>query len=138
MSVHNEAAALRANASFYRAFTAGDYAAMSQLWAERAPLICLHPGAPALFGREAVLDSWRQVLSSPPGFVMRCDHARVHLIGELAIVTCYEGNDDRPAHLAATNVFIIEDGAWRMLHHHAGPLSTPIRRPTPSAPASVN
>jgi ketosteroid isomerase-like protein len=124
----SEAEILRANASFYRAFTAGDYAAMSQLWAKRTPLICFHPGAPALFGRELVLESWRQILREPPPFEMRCDHARAQLIGELAIVTCYEGNGEHPAHLGATNVFAREDGAWRLVHHHAGPLSAPIPR----------
>jgi ketosteroid isomerase-like protein len=123
-----EAEILRANASFYRAFTAGDYIAMSQLWAARTPLLCVHPGAPVLIGREQVLESWRQILSEPLPFQMRCDHARVQVMGELAIVTCYEGNDAQPAHLAATNVFTREDGAWRLVHHHAGPLSTPIAK----------
>jgi ketosteroid isomerase-like protein len=126
-------AVLRANADFYRAFSAGDYGAMTRLWAERHSLACLHPGAPALIGREPVLESWRQILGEPLPFTMRCDHARAELIGSLAIVTCYEGNDDQPAHLVATNVFAREDGAWRMVHHHAGPLSTPIRLPATSS-----
>jgi ketosteroid isomerase-like protein len=124
-----EAEVLQANARFYRAFTAGDYPAMTRLWAERAPCLCFHPGAPALIGREPVLESWRQILREPPPFEMRCDHARAQLFGELAIVTCYEGNGEHPAHLAATNVFTREDGAWRMVHHHVGPLGTPIHRP---------
>jgi ketosteroid isomerase-like protein len=60
---------------------------------------------------------------------MRCDHARAQLFGELAIVTCYEGNGEHPAHLAATNLFTREDGVWRLVHHHAGPLSAPIPKP---------
>lgn len=42
---------------------------------------------------------------------------------------CYEGIEAQPAHLAATNAFVLEDGAWRMVHHHAGPLSQPIPEP---------
>ena len=124
-----EAAILIANASFYRAFSKGDYAAMSALWASRASVACLHPTSPALLGRDAVLESWRQILRQSPSFEMRCDRPVVHLAGETAFVTCYEGNGDQPAHLAATNVFVLEDGTWRMVHHHAGPLGSPIPRP---------
>ncbi len=128
-----EASVLGANATFYRAFTGGDYAAMSELWAQRAPVTCLHPGAPVVVGRSAVLDTWRQLLGGSSRIELRCDQPLVHLLGEAAIVTCYEGTGDDPAHLAATNVFVREDGAWRMVHHHAGPLSRPARRPPSSS-----
>ena len=125
-----EAAVLRANARFYQAFSQGDAAAMSGLWAESVPVVCLHPMTPALIGRSAVLESWREILREPPPFALRCDHPAVHLVhAEVAMVTCYEGNGDHPAHLAATNVFALEDGRWRMIHHHAGPLAVPIARP---------
>jgi len=99
-------------------------------------MVCLHPGARALFGRTAVLDSWRQILDGTPRFELRCDQPSVHVIGDAAIVTCYEGGGDQPAHLAATNVFVLEDDSWRMVHHHAGPISSPLPRPGP--PLSVN
>jgi ketosteroid isomerase-like protein len=124
-----DAAILRANESFYRAFSAGDYAAMERVWAAHAPVSCLHPGLPALVGRETVMQSWRQILAQSGQIVMRCDHARVQLFGESAVVTCYEGNGDEPAHLAATNVFVREGDEWRMVHHHAGPLARAIARP---------
>lgn len=94
----------------------------------RAPVACFHPGSPALVGRPAVLESWRQILGGCPGFALRCDQPVAHVVGDAAIVTCYEGSDDDPAHLAATNVFVFEDGTWRMVHHHAGPLSRPVAR----------
>jgi ketosteroid isomerase-like protein len=126
-----ESAILDANATFYRAFTNGDYAAMSQLWAQRAPVTCFHPAARALIGRVAVLESWRQILGGTSRLELRCDQAVVRLVGDAAIVTCYEGSDDEPAHLAATNVFVLEDGSWHMVHHHAGPISRPVPRPRP-------
>jgi ketosteroid isomerase-like protein len=131
-----EAAILDANATFYRAFTDGDYAAMSELWALRAPAVCLHPGARALMGRRQVLDSWRQILGGTSRFELRCDRPVVRCAGDAAIVICYEANGDQPAHLAATNVFVLEDGHWRMVHHHAGPISSPVPRPSPGL--SVN
>jgi ketosteroid isomerase-like protein len=131
-----QAEVLDANATFYRSFTDGDYAAMSELWAQRAPVTCFHPAARALIGRSAVLDTWRQILGGPSRLKLRCDQPIVRVIGETAIVICYEGSNDEPAHLAATNVFVLEDGRWRMVHHHAGPISRAVPRSGPSR--SVN
>jgi ketosteroid isomerase-like protein len=124
-----ETAIQHANESFYAAFSRGDYDAMARVWAAEAPLSCVHPGLPAIVGREAVMSSWRQILSEGTPLEMRCDYAQVHLYGETAIVNCYEANGEQPAHLAATNVFIFERADWRMVHHHAGPLARTIARP---------
>jgi len=120
-----EAAVLQANQAFYQAFSSGDYAAMSELWARAAPVACLHPGAPLLAGRAAVLASWRQILAVAPSIEMVAREPRVCLLGDTALVTCFEANGARPAHLIATNVFVWEEERWRIVHHHAGPLSTP-------------
>ena len=131
-----QAEVLEANATFYRAFSNGDYVAMSELWAQRAPVTCFHPGSRALVGRSAVLDTWKQILGGPPHLQLRCDQPIVRVLGEMAFVICYEGSDDEPAHLAATNVFVLEEGRWRMVHHHAGPISRPVPRSAP--PRAVN
>jgi ketosteroid isomerase-like protein len=120
-----EAAILQANQAFYQAFSRGDFAAMGELWARAAPVACLHPGAPLLSGRAAVLGSWRQILNVAPSFEMVAREPRVCLLGDAAFVTCLEANGKRPAHLIATNVFVWEEERWRMVHHHAGPLTTP-------------
>jgi ketosteroid isomerase-like protein len=127
---------LLANAAFYRAFNGGDADAMCALWAERAPIACFHPGSPALLGRDAVLGSWREILRGPPPFQLRCDRPAVQVLGDVAIVTCYEGNGSRPAHLAATNVWVFEGGRWLMVHHQAGPLSGPL--PKVRSPSTLN
>jgi ketosteroid isomerase-like protein len=85
--------------------------------------------SPVLVGRDAVLGSWQQILRDVPPVAMRCDQAVVHLVGDSALVVCYEGNGERPAHLTATNAFVREAGRWRMVHHHASPLARPIPRP---------
>jgi hypothetical protein len=106
---------------------------MSALWSKHSRVSCLHPGAPLLLGREAVLASWQAILKETPPFRLRCDSPVVQLLGSVAVVLCYEGGDIDPAHLAATNVFVLENGDWRMTHHHAGPLS----HPTPAARGSA-
>jgi ketosteroid isomerase-like protein len=116
---------LAANARFYRAFSEGDLASMNALWAEQAPVACLHPGQPLLLGRDAVLRAWREILEHQRGIELSSQEPRVQLFGDTAIVYCYEAVSDQPAHLAATNVFVLEGPAWRMVHHHAGPLAEP-------------
>lgn len=127
------AAVLQANGAFYEAFSNADVAAMTELWAKHAHVACFHPAAPAVLGREAVLASFRQILRHAPPGRMRCEEAVVTVLDGTAIVTCYEGSGEQPAHLAATNVFVLEEGAWRMVHHHAGVLAKPIPRTTSSS-----
>jgi ketosteroid isomerase-like protein len=121
----SESAVLAANARFYRAFSEGDLASMNALWAEHAPVACLHPGQPLLLGRDAVLRAWRDILEHQPGIELSGQEPSVQLFGDTAIVYCYEAASDQPAHLAATNVFVLEGRTWRMVHHHAGPLAEP-------------
>jgi hypothetical protein len=108
---------LAANKSFYRAFAAGDMAAMNALWSPRAEVTCIHPGWQALLERVAVMNSWQAILASPPA--VRCLGARAFVEKDRAYVICYETVGD--GMLVATNVFSCEGGAWLMIHHQAGP-----------------
>ena len=112
---------LAANKGFYRAFAGRDVAAMAQLWAVRAPVACVHPGWPALSGRDAVLTAWQQILSNPASPRVRCHKEQVFLYGEVGFVICQELLEQ--GMLVATNVFVREDAAWRMVHHQASPLA---------------
>ena len=109
---------LAANLAFYEAFAAGDADAMEDLWASGSPVACTHPGYTVVHGRRDVLASWSQVLSAPPP--IRCMQPVAHLLGDAGFVTCVEVVGDIA--LAATNVFVREDGGWRLVHHHAGPI----------------
>lgn len=110
---------LAANAAFYDAFTRGDVTVMESLWAERAMVACVHPGRIPLFGRAAVLESWQVILTGPARPQITCRNAVVHPLGQnAAFVVCVEVLAGGP--LAATNVFVREDGAWKLVQHHAG------------------
>jgi len=108
---------LAANEAFYDAFRREDAAAMDEIWARRAPVACVHPGWDALLGRGRVMASWLAIMENgaPP---IRCVAPRVQRLGEVAFVICEEHVDG--GRLIATNVFVHEDGRWRMVHHHAG------------------
>ncbi|MBL8805334.1 MAG: nuclear transport factor 2 family protein [Rhodospirillales bacterium] len=111
-------AILFANEAFYRAFADRDFPAMSDLWAETAACVCIHPGWPALTGRREVLASWERILAGDTPAI-DCRLPELHFAGETAFVVGYEvvGRD----WLVATNAFVRERGRWRMVFHQAGP-----------------
>jgi ketosteroid isomerase-like protein len=129
-------AVLAANLEFYQAFTMRDLVAMEALWARQAPVSCIHPGWPPLAGRDAVMESWQGILANPDAPKIACYDERVSLYGETALVLCEE--ELAGGTLVASNLFVREDGAWKIAHHHAGQLVT-RRRPrqrTPPPPRS--
>jgi ketosteroid isomerase-like protein len=113
-----DVAVLFANEAFYAAFTGRDLQAMDQVWSHRETITCIHPGWTPLFGREAVMESWRAILTNPQSPEITVSGANATVLGEVAYVLCYEHLSD--AVLIATNVFVREDGWWRLVHHQAG------------------
>jgi hypothetical protein len=126
-------AVLAANLEFYRAFAVRDLVAMDRLWARQAPVTCVHPGWNALRDRTSVMDSWHSILSNPAAPRIACFDEQVFLHGDVALVLCEEELEGGT--LAASNLFVREDGDWRLLHHHAGQIvsrQAEPRRPPPS------
>jgi ketosteroid isomerase-like protein len=128
-------AVLNANLDFYRAFNERSLKTMEALWAKNAPVLCVHPGWTAVTGRESVLQSWRAILANPDSPRVMCHDDRAFLYGDIAIVQCEEELDS--GHLVATNMFVREDGDWKLIHHQASPLivrgpEERQRRPSPT------
>ena len=113
-----QAAVLFANDAFYVAFTTRDSDAMNDLWARSVPVTCVHPGWNVVAGRDGVMESWRAILGNPKSPQIACRQATAHVLGDIAYVVCFETIET--SHLVATNVFVREDGVWRMVHHQAG------------------
>ncbi len=120
-TIPTEIEVLEANGAFYRAFSARDIAAMEVVWAAAAPVTCIHPGWDVLRGREAVLGSWRGILGGAGAPDIRWSRAFAEVHGDVAVVVCREHVSGGV--LVATNVFVHETGAWRMVHHQASPLA---------------
>lgn len=114
-------AILFANEAFYRAFADRDLAAMEELWARDAPVLCIHPGWAPLTERDAVMASWRAILTGRHPPAIRCRHPEVFQYGDVAVVACYEVID--ASFLIATNVFARRQGRWKMVHHQGGPVN---------------
>jgi ketosteroid isomerase-like protein len=115
-------AILAMNEEFYSSFNRKDGDAMDAVWAQRDDVSCIHPGWNVLRGREPVVDSWRAILGNPNQPRIVIGGAEVTMLGDAAVVVCRELVAGSP--LAATNVFVREDGAWRLMHHQSGPVSS--------------
>ncbi|MDA7946021.1 MAG: nuclear transport factor 2 family protein [Hyphomicrobiaceae bacterium] len=113
---------LAANEAFYVAFRSKDLDAMDAIWAKKTKVSVIHPGWNTLVGRDEVMASWHRIIKSGGAPEIHAIQPIVLLTGASAVVLCYEKADG--SYLAATNVFVQEDGAWRMIHHHAGPAPT--------------
>ena len=112
-------AILFANESFYRAFAARDAAAMDALWATGVPVACVHPGWAPLTDRAAVMQSWRNILGNANAPRVVCRSPRLFRYGDVAAVICFEMIEDQ--FLVATNLFVRQASAWKLVHHQAGP-----------------
>jgi len=118
--MNDEADILAANAAYYDAFTMADFPAMRRIWADD-DVSCIHPGWPTLISRQEILESYRQILGNPHQERIEHRHETVMVSGDEARVFCVEFVGG--AALAATNMFRRVNGAWRMIHHQAGPIA---------------
>ena len=116
MTTSDHDAVLAANRAFYRAFVARDLKAMDALWASIGAVACIHPGWDALVGRDAVMASWADIFAQPTAISCRDEQVLIH--GDSACVICHEALGGGV--LVATNLYVRQDGAWRLIHHHAG------------------
>ena len=119
----DRAEVLAANKAFYAAFRAADFEAMDVLWSRNREVTVFHPNWPGISGRQDVMESWFRIMieGSPPDIEPAAPV--VILTRMTALVICDELIGDN--RMIATNVFVKEDGAWRMTHHQATQLPEP-------------
>jgi hypothetical protein len=116
----SEEAALEAYERFYQAFNLKDVTMMDDAWAAAHAVTCVHPGWNVLEGREDVLDSWHSILGNPNQPRIVTGGATATVFGDVAVLVCRELVAGSP--LVATNVFVLEEDQWRLLHHQSGPV----------------
>ena len=121
----------RVNQRFYDAFERLDLTAMDSVWAERSDVTCIHPGWAPIVGRERVIAAWVGIFRGTERIRFRLRDPRIFVAGDTAWVIVVEeieaAQADGLVHAFAqtTNLFRREDGAWRMVHHHASPMAAP-------------
>jgi ketosteroid isomerase-like protein len=113
-----------AEQAFYQAFERAELASMMAVWADDDGIICIHPGAPRLEGRELVREAWRQVFEGGNALRFQLTDVRytqdsllaIHLVREEISV-----DGELASVMLTTNVYQFVDGSWRMTLHHASP-----------------
>ncbi len=119
----------QAHDAFYAALNAniaGDTRPMHLVWATAHQATNLGPFGGMLIGRDAVLAQFdAEAAMGMSGTVVPED---VHMLeaGDMGFSTCVERGvgfrtgDGEPVdvHHRVTNVFVREDGEWRIVHHH--------------------
>ena len=119
-----------ANAEFYAAFEALDLDRMAAVWADDDGIGCVHAGWPLLRGRAAVMRSWALIIANTSYIQFVLTDVNVQQFGDQALVTCGENiltADDESGFLAAgsvvaSNLFVRQDGRWRLWLHHGSPV----------------
>jgi ketosteroid isomerase-like protein len=134
MNAEAEAVEL-ANHELYAAVEAADLDRMAEVWLDgphAETVVCVHPGWPAIQGREEVLRSWTAIMANTPYIQFFLTDVEVEVVGEIAVVTCAEniltGMGESAlagGRAVATNVFRHTAAGWRLWIHHASPVITP-------------
>ncbi|MGH9683691.1 MAG: nuclear transport factor 2 family protein [Candidatus Acidiferrales bacterium] len=122
-----------ANQSFYAAFESLDIAQMEAVWEHDESIECVHPGWELLFGWDLVRESWARLFANTKRVRIALSSLWVRVEDSAAWVSCTEhvttayadGFDESTAQ--ATNIFVLREGRWIMVAHHASPLPTPAR-----------
>jgi hypothetical protein len=120
----DQTAVLFANDAFYVAFMNHDTKAMGDLWAKAPTISCIHPGWNYLLGRDAVIESWNNILTNYDGPSFTIEGAKANIFKGMAVVICYEVF--KMATLVATNIFVWEEGVWRIMHHQSSETPPPV------------
>lgn len=115
-----EETVLAVNQSFYSAFSSSDLNTMLDLWSERDDISVIHPGWPPLKGRAAVLNSWKGIMENGASPFISCVDASVSIVDSMALVLCTEVLPQ--GELISSNVYVLENKQWKIMHHQAGPL----------------
>ena len=125
-----EQALRAANQDFYLAFESLDIEEMARVWAHDDDVQCVHPGWDLLIGWEEIRERWALIFANAKRVKIALSSVWVRIEENAGWVACTEhvttafadGFDE--ATVQATNIFILRDGRWLLVAHHASPLPT--------------
>jgi ketosteroid isomerase-like protein len=122
-------AVLAANRAFYTALSLADFEAMQQVWLASPEAVCLHPGEPPLHGWDTIRASWQSIFAHQGPLHVWATDEQTRLYPLTAEVTCWENVEMGQVQglglvrARASNIFRYVGGRWKMLEHHAYPIS---------------
>jgi ketosteroid isomerase-like protein len=124
---------LARNHSALDAFTRGDSKPLEDLWSRRDDVTLGNPFGPFARGFEQVAETMRRAATYyRDGEAVGFDLIAKDVTPELAYLVEVErlsakmgGSEERtPVSLRVTSIFRREDGAWRLVHRHADPITS--------------
>jgi ketosteroid isomerase-like protein len=118
---------LAANEAFYAAFEQRDLDAMSNVWDHADRVVCTHPGWLPRHGWGAVAASWFALFTNGQNLQFILTDEQASTDGELGWVSCIEnilGDGSTGGSVAALNVFVREQGVWKLVAHHGSSVAT--------------
>jgi len=135
------ATAQEAEAAFYEAFQRADLSAMRAVWLAADYIECIHPMGERLRGLEAVMAGWRRILEPGPVMSFELEDLSYTQSGSMSIhtvtehITLRQGDQHLHSRVLATNIYLLTEGGWRLMLHHASPMP---KEPAGSEPAVVH
>lgn len=115
-----------ANGAFYAAFEARDINALSDIWEHSERVLCTHPGWATLRGWPRVSGSFFALFQNAQHLQFILTQEQAQVAGDAGWVSVDENilDSDGATTVAALNLFTRHpDGQWRMVAHHASPVT---------------
>jgi ketosteroid isomerase-like protein len=110
---------------------------MMATWADDEDIVCVHPGGARVVGFDAVRATWEQLFTGDAKLTFRLEHTvmieTVGLAMQSVIEHVYSADGTARGAAAATNVFMRTPSGWRLVCHHASPV-TAVVMPQPTGP----
>ena len=125
----SEKEALKTNQRFYDAFNKNDIELMIGVWLNDPISQCIHPGWDVLIGFKNIMTSWQKIFTAAQDLEIKLSHVDVTASENLAWVTCQENlfsivsSGVQLSKVHSTNLFKMMNGEWKMILHHASPVS---------------
>ena len=125
----SEKEVLKTNQRFYDAFNKNDIELMIGIWLNHSASQCIHPGWDVLIGFENIMTSWQKIFAAAQDLEIKLSHVDVTASENIAWVTCQENlfsivsSGVQLSKVHSTNLFKMMNGEWKMILHHASPVS---------------
>ena len=125
----SEKEVLKTNQRFYDAFNKNDIELMIGVWLNDPISQCIHPGWDVLIGFENIMTSWQKIFTAAQDLEIKLSHVDVTASENIAWVTCQENlfsivsSGVQLSKVHSTNLFKMMNGEWKMILHHASPVS---------------
>ena len=122
----------RVNRRFYQAVSDQSLRAMGKVWLQEPWVQCVHPSWELLTGWKRIRQSWATIFRNTEHMKIRASEVSIRVNGDFAWVSCLENIESfqnanfSRSQAQGTNLFFRVEGQWRLVHHHASPVTVRV------------